>query len=195
MRYVSRALLAGGLGLAAAFLAACGASSGLLSASQASNLTALLNRASADVSSGQCYAADKAIGQLRTQIAALPGSVNTTLVSDLSKGAKTVEELANDQCGSAVGTGSDTKSTTTATTAPSHTTSTSTTTTTTTTPTETTPSPPTPAPTTPSTPATTPSTPGTTSTGASGGGAPTGGGGGDGQGNNQGNGQGVGPGG
>ena len=175
MRSVSRALLAGGLGLAAAFLAACGGSSGLLSPNQASTFNGLLNQASTDVTNGNCGSALNAIGTFRTQVANLPGTVDPTLVFDLSRGADRVNALVKQQCGSTVGTGTNTGTTTPTTTTHEQTTSTSTSPTTTTT--TTTPSTTTTTPTTPTTPATTPSTPGTTSTGAPGGGAPTGGGG------------------
>lgn len=177
MRSVSRALLAGGLGLAAAFLAACGGSSGLLSPNQASTFNGLLNQASTDVTNGNCGSALNAIGTFRTQVANLPGTVDPTLVFDLSRGADRVNALVKQQCGSTVGTGTNTGTTTPTTTTHEQTTSTSTSTSPTTTTTTTTPSTTTTTPTTPTTPATTPSTPGTTSTGAPGGGAPTGGGG------------------
>lgn len=184
MRYVPRALLAAGLGLAAAFLAACGAGSGLLSASEASSLNSQLGTAAADLSNGDCVSGEKLIENIETQIANLPGSVNPTYVSNLSQGAQTVRTLANDKCGATVATTPDTTSTvtTTPTVTNPRTTSTSTSTTTTstlTTPTTGTTTTPT-TPTTPSTPATSTPAPGTTSTGGDGGGAPTGGGVGDG---------------
>jgi len=58
MRYVSRALLAGGLGLAAAFLTACGGGSNVLDASQNSSLSALLSQAHQDNANGDCADAD-----------------------------------------------------------------------------------------------------------------------------------------
>jgi hypothetical protein len=170
MRYVSRALVAGGLGLAAAFLASCGASSGLLSTSQSNALTANLHQASAAVSSGECGDADTAIANLQAQVVGLPPSVNSTLVSDLSRGIQTVEALASKDCrGGVLGDGSNTTTgpAATPTTTHEHTTSTPTTTTSTqgqtiSTATQT-------PPTTPTTPATTPTSPGTTSTGNGGG--------------------------
>lgn len=188
MRNLSPALLAGALGLAAAFLAACGASSGLLSASEGSSLTAQLNAASHNLSRGNCYGAQNAIGQLKNEIAHLPTSIDTTLVNDLSRGANTIGELANARCTGTVGTATHTSPpiVTTPTTTHPHTTSTPTSTSTTTSPTPTstptTPQTTTPTtPTTPSTPATSTPAPGTSPGG--GGGAPTGGGGANGQGN------------
>jgi len=196
MRYVSRALLAGGLGLAAAFLTACGGGSNVLDASQNSSLSALLSQAHQDNANGDCAGADAAIGKLQQQIANLPGSVDPTLVSDLGRGASTAATLARRQCGGSVAPGPQT-TTTPKTPTTSRTTSTPTTTSTTTTPTTTTTttSPTTTTPTTTSTPATTTPTPGTTSTGTNGGaglpGAGTGGAGSGGAGN--GDGQGNGP--
>jgi len=186
MRYVSRALQAGGLGLAALFLAACGSGSGLLSSGQGSELTAELNQASTDVSNGECAGADTLIGNVQTQVANLPGSVNPTLVSDLDRAARTVLALANRDCSGTVTTAPDNTITSanTGTTAHQHTTSTSTSTaTTTTTTTLTVPTTPTSTSTTPSTPATPTPSPGTPTTTTGGGGGaglpPSGGGGGD----------------
>ena len=170
MRHVSRALLAGGLGLAAAFLAACGAGSGLLSSSQASALIAEVNQATSDVSNGDCTNANTILVDVQTKVAGLPASVNPTLVSDLDHGADTLRALANKKCSGSLGVGP-----------------TSTTTTSTETNTQSTPS-------TPSTPATTTSTPGTTTTGGGGGaGLPGNGGSGNGTGVGQGGGSGNGP--
>ncbi|HWF23930.1 MAG TPA: hypothetical protein VG275_00675 [Solirubrobacteraceae bacterium] len=175
MRSVSRALLAGGLGLAAASLAACGSSSGLLPADKASTLQTELSSASNDITNGDCVSAARVIEAVQTQVANLPGSVDPVLVSDLGRGAQTVRALAKTQCSGTVSTATNTSTSTTTTPATTHPRTTSTPTSTTTTPTATTTTPtittPPTTPTTPSTttPATTTSTPGTTSTGANGG--------------------------
>jgi hypothetical protein len=165
MRYVSRALLAGGLGLATAFLAACGGGSGLLSTSQANMLTAEVNQASTYVSNGDCVSADNVLGRLQTQVANLPASINPTLVSDLDQGAATVRSLADKRCSGATGTGTDTTRSPAVTPTTTNQNTTTTSTSTTQTQTETTTTQP---PTTPST-ATTPPGSGTTSTGGNGG--------------------------
>jgi len=170
MRYVSRALQAGGLGLVALLVAACGSGSGLLSSSQGSQLTTELSQASADVTNGDCTGADTLIENVQTQVANLPGSVNSTLVSDLDQAAKTVLTLANRDCSGTVAAGTDNTpgpanaGTTTHTS--STATSTSTSASTTTTKPQTTPTTPS---TTSSTPATTTPTSGTTTTGGGGG--------------------------
>lgn len=177
MRYVPRALLAGGLGLAAAFLAACGASSGvLLSTNQNNSLNADLATASQACASKDAGGAENAIGSLETEVANLPGSVDSTLIQDLNNGAQAVHQLITQQCNGTVSTATDTSSTPTTTPTVTHTTSTTTSTSTsTTTPTTTTPQTTTvTTPTTPTTPATSTPTPGTTP-GGSGGATPPGG--------------------
>jgi hypothetical protein len=159
MRYVSRALQAGGLGLVALLVAACGSGSGLLSSSQGSQLTTELSQASADVTNGDCTGADTLIENVQTQVANLPGSVNSTLVSDLDQAAKTVLTLANRDCSGTVAAGTDN------TPGPANAGTTTHTSSTATKP-QTTPTTPS---TTSSTPATTTPTSGTTTTGGGGG--------------------------
>lgn len=177
MRYPSRVLAAASLALAVPFLAACGGGANLLPADQASTLHSELSSASSDISSGACISAGREINQVQTEIASLPGTVDPTLVSDLSRGAETVRKLAPGQC-TTVGPGTDTTKTSSnptttprTTTSPTTTTAPPTTTTTTTTtsaPTTTTVAPPT---TTTSTPPTTTTTapPGTGTPGGDGG--------------------------
>jgi len=165
MRFMPRAILAGGTGFAVSLLAACGGGgSGLLSGGQANSLQNRLNQISAAVSSRDCLAADRAAGALAQTVVNLPASVNVTLRQNLAQGADTVAKLAQQGC---------LKPTTTTTTKTSSTTSTTTssTTSTTSTPTTTTTSTTTSTPTTPTTTTTltTPTTP-TTPTSPSGGG-------------------------
>ena len=54
MRYASRAVLAGALGFAAAFVVACGGGSGLLSGDQSLSLSGQGNEVNAAVQSGNC---------------------------------------------------------------------------------------------------------------------------------------------
>jgi hypothetical protein len=190
MRYAPRALLAGGLGLAAAFLVACGGGSGLLSSGQADNLNAALDQVTSAVNSGDCGAAAQAATSLRNAVSNLPGTINRTLTSVLNQGASTVAERAALDC-----RGADTTTTTTTTTTAPKTTTSSTTTTTAKTTTSTSTSTTTPTTTT-STPTTTSTTATTTtgtgtSTNGSGGVGPGGGNdnGGPGAGNGNGNGQ------
>ena len=187
MRYLSRAVTAGGSLLAVALLTACGSSSGTIPVAQANTLRNEVMTVSNEIDSGQCIAANQLIQRTQTQVAELPGTVDPTLVTDLSRTASTMLSLAKTQCGTNVGTGPDTTSTptqtkttppprTTTTTSTPTTTQTNTTpSTTTTTSTNTTPSTTT---STPSTPATTTTTPGTSTTGTNGGATLPGGGGG-----------------
>jgi hypothetical protein len=170
MRLAPRAILAGVLGFAAAFVVACGGGSGLLSGGQASDLNSQLDQVSAALASGNCSGVSNATAQFSNAIVNLPNSVNVTLRNNLSQGASKVTQLARRQCRpGTTDTGTTTTRATTTETTPSTTTettpSTTTPTTTTTTPTTTT----TTTPTTPTTPATTTTPSGTTSTGTSGG--------------------------
>jgi hypothetical protein len=188
MRHSIRALLAGGLGLAASLLVACGGSGGLLSAGQANNLSSALDQASAAVSAGQCGQAQGAVNSFNNQLAALPGSINATLRSNLNQGANTVGQLAAKDCLNVTSTATNATTNTTptnttpTTTTPANTRSTSSSSTSTSTPT---PPPVTTPPATTSTPS------GSTSTGNSGGagiGGGSGGSGGAGTGNGNGSG-------
>ncbi len=129
MRYAPRALLAGGLGLAACCLAACGGSSGVLSSEQAGSLSGQLDRVSASVDSGQCAAANNAANDFSNAVAGL-GGVNPGLTDNLKQGAAQVSRLAALQCRTETTTSTTSSSTTsspTSTTSSSTPTSTSTT--------------------------------------------------------------------
>jgi hypothetical protein len=129
MRYAPRALLAGGLTLAACSLAACGGDAGLLSGDQANNFNAALDSVSTAVQNGNCAAANNAADSLRNEVANLPPSINRTLTQVLNQGASTVAERASIDCRS----GTTTTDTTTTASTPKTTTSSTTTTSTTTT--------------------------------------------------------------
>lgn len=179
MRQGLRAVLAGGLGFAVSLIAACGSSSGLLSATTASSLTNQLQQVSTDIQQGNCAAAADELGRLTLQIQNLPSSVSSTLRSNLDQGLTRAQELAASQCKSPAST---TPTTSTATT-PTTTTQTTTEPTTTHTTTTTTTLPPTTT-----TPATTAPNTGTTSTGPGSGGVAPGKSNGNGKGNGNGNG-------
>jgi hypothetical protein len=97
MGFGSRAILAGSLGFAAAFVVACGGANGLLTAQQSSTLSGQLGSISDALSSHQCGAATNAIATLNNDISDLPQSVDTTLVKNLAQGAQTIDDLAQ-QC-------------------------------------------------------------------------------------------------
>ena len=181
MRHAPRALLAGGLGLAASCLVACGGGAGLLSGDQANNLNAALDSVSTAAESGNCAAAANAADSFRNEVSSLPPTINRTLTQVLDQGAETVAQRASVDC-----RGSTTTTTATTTSTPKTTTSTSTTTSTTTsssTPTSSTTS--SSASTTTSSTATTTSGSGTSSNGSGGVGPGGDGGGGGGVGNSQ----------
>lgn len=169
MRYVPRAILVGGLGLAAAFLVACGGGSSLLSSNQANSLLAAFDRVGTAAQSGNCATIDNANSQLDSQIQNLPGSIQGNITDSLNQWASTVGSLATKAC----------KTTTTSTTTSTPSTTSSTTSSTTTTSTTTTTTPPPPTSTSTTTTSATTTTGGSTTTGSSGG-AGLGGGGGSG---------------
>ncbi len=175
MRLAPRALLAGGLGFAVAFLVACGGGANLLTGGESSNLNSQLDAVSSAVDSGNCGAAATEISGFSNAVADLHATVSPTLRRNLLQGASTVAQLAAKDC--------HTTSSTTTSTAPLSTSSTSSSTTTPTTTSTSSSTTPT-TPTTTSTSATTTSTPGTTSTSGSGGAGLGGGGGGNGNGGN-----------
>ena len=157
MRYAPRAILAGGLGFAAALVVACGGSSGLLSGGQSIELSGQADEIASAVQSGDCVAAINASADLSRKVQTLPANVNPTLRGDLTQGASTIAQLAGKDCR---------QQHTSAAPAPPHTSSATSTTTTTSTSTSTHTSPPTTTATTSSTSttATTPTNTGTTST-------------------------------
>ena len=174
MRYASRAVLAGALGFAAAFVVACGGGSGLLSSNDASSLNNQLDSVSSALASKNCGDVSSATSQLADDVVNLPSSINSTLRNNLTQGVSTIAQLARRQCANVPSTPTaPTTPTAAATTTQTHTETTPTT------PTNTTTTPTAPTNTT-TTPATTPTTPGTTSTGTGGAGV------GDGNGNSSG---------
>jgi hypothetical protein len=168
MRYAPRAILAGGLGFAVSFVAACGGGAGLLSGDQSIALSGQGNEINSAVQSGDCGAAINASAALNKDVQSLPVTVNPTLRSNLSQGAVTIAQLAAKDCRQHQATTTTSPPTTTAASTPTTTTATTTPTTTTTT--STTPT------TTTSTTATTPTNPGTSLTTTTTGGAGLGGG-------------------
>jgi hypothetical protein len=120
----SRAILAGGLGFTAAFVVACGGSSGLLSANQAGTLSTRLEAVSQAVNSGNCSAASNAADAFNTAVGDLPPSVSTKLVQNLGDGAQTVKQLAASDCSSSTTTTSTPSTSTTTSTQPTSTTTT-----------------------------------------------------------------------
>src|SRR5579859_2171756 len=99
MRFLPRAILAGGTGFAVSLLAACGGGgNGLLSGGQASNLQHRLNQISSAVASRNCLKADRGSQALASAVVKLPATVNLTLRGDLAQGAHTVASLAMQEC-------------------------------------------------------------------------------------------------
>ncbi len=166
MRYIPRALLAGGLGFAAAVLAACGGGSGLLSAGQSSTLNSQLDAVSAAIARGHCTAAAATAQGFDNSVANLT-SINPTLTDNLRQASAALAQRAGPECSSRQS--STTPATTKTKTTPTVTTPTSST------PTSTAPATTSTGATTPTTPATTPTPTGTTPTTPTTGGAGVGG--------------------
>src|ERR1700760_2599103 len=98
MRYASRAILAGALGFAAAFVVACGGSSGLLSSNDASSINNQLDSVSSALASKNCGDVSSATSQLADDVVNLPSSINSTLRNNLTQGVSTITKLARRQC-------------------------------------------------------------------------------------------------
>ena len=97
MRYIPRALLAGGLGFAAAVLAACGGGSGLLSAGQSSTLNSQLDAVSAAIARGHCTAAAAAAQGFDNSVANLI-SIDQTLTNNLKQASAALAQQAGPDC-------------------------------------------------------------------------------------------------
>src|SRR5947209_2689604 len=99
MRYLLRAILAGGLGFAASLLiVACGGGAGLLSSDQSSTLSGQLDQVSSALSAGNCAGVSSAAAALGNSVGNLPATVNPTLRNNLVQGVSTVAELAQKDC-------------------------------------------------------------------------------------------------
>jgi len=98
MRYASRAVLAGALGFAAAFVVACGGGSGLLSSNDASSINNQLDSVSSALASKNCGDVSSATSQLADDVVNLPSSINSTLRNNLTQGVSTIAQLARRQC-------------------------------------------------------------------------------------------------
>ncbi len=98
MRHAPRAILAAGLGFAAAFVVACGGGSGLLSGNQSDALNGQADQIVSAVQNGNCGAAVNASRILASDVQTLPVTVNPTLRSNLNQGASTIAELAQKDC-------------------------------------------------------------------------------------------------
>ena len=137
----SRALTAGGLASAAAFIVGCGTQSpikGALSQSANRTIVADLSAVSNAVSDGSCAKARSALSMLDATLSNLPSSTNAQLVRNLTQGSTTLKTLALQECSAGQPTTSTSSSTTSSTsTSTSSTTPTTITTTTTTTTTDT----------------------------------------------------------
>jgi hypothetical protein len=159
MRRAAAILLALALGLASAFLVACGDRNNLIPPSAASAIKGKLDSVSSAVSARDCTTALDAVNAAERQAESLPSKVDPKLLRTLQANLEHVASVAQTQCARTTTTKSTQSTTTTPSTQTSQTQTTQTETTQTTT-THTSPPPPTTG------------TTGTTDTGQSGGVAP-----------------------
>jgi hypothetical protein len=143
-------LLAAVLGVACAFLVACGDRNGLLPQARADSMSSALDDLQQAVDNGNCKTAQQALERARAEFAQLPRTVNARLRRTLRRGLNNLAQIAPDKC--------QANQTTTTTQETPTTTAPTTTTTTTTTPPTTTTTPPTTTTTPPTTTTTTPTT-------------------------------------
>jgi hypothetical protein len=129
----SRALTAGGLASAAAFLVGCGTQSpikGALSQSANRAIVGDLSAVSDAVSDESCVKAKSALSMLDATLSNLPSNTNPKLVSNLTQGSTTLKTLALKECHGSQPTPRTTSSSTTPTNSSTSTTVATTTTTT-----------------------------------------------------------------
>jgi hypothetical protein len=135
MGFGSRALTAGGLASAAAFVVGCGTQSpitGALSQSANRAIVGDLSAVSDAVSNGSCVKARSALSMLDATLSNLPSNTNAKLVTNLTQGSTTLKTLALRECHGSQPTPNTTSSSTTPTTTSSTSTTPTTTATTTT---------------------------------------------------------------
>jgi cell division septation protein DedD len=118
------------LGIGAALLVACGASSSpLIPAGNAGPLQSDFNAVQSSVASGDCTSTKKNVAQTRQDLAALPGTVSPQLLQTLTNGVQTLAARASTECSqnAALGTTTTGQSSTQTQTGPTTNTSTNTT--------------------------------------------------------------------
>jgi hypothetical protein len=148
MRRLPRFLLVAVLGLASAFLVACGDRSKLIPGSEAQRLKSQIDSVSAAVDAHSCGRAQLAAQNLQDAVNNLPRSVDPGLRTRLQDGATRMAAAAADECQRTTTQTTPTVTETTTTPTQTETTTTPTQTETNTTPTTTTTTPTTPTPTT-----------------------------------------------
>jgi hypothetical protein len=114
MATLLRATLICALGLAAAFLVACGDRNGLLPSDRAQSLNGALDQLDSALASGDCAAAERAVSSLNAAAGSLSSpQVNRTLISNINQGAHTIAALTPKSCQTTPTTTTPTNTTTT----------------------------------------------------------------------------------
>ena len=94
-----RVSLAAVLGVGAALLVACGASSSqLIPAGNAGPLQSDFDAIASSVRGGDCVATKQGVQQAQQDLAALPGTVNARLLATLTTGVRTLAARAGTEC-------------------------------------------------------------------------------------------------
>ncbi len=86
------------LGVATAFLVACGGSDGRIPAGDASRLTSALNRISVAFDAGHCQAAEAAVTRAQSDLVDLPTSVDAKLRERLQAGIRNLRDRIPATC-------------------------------------------------------------------------------------------------
>jgi hypothetical protein len=99
VRSILRLLLAGTLGLATAFVIACGSSGrGLISSADAGPLKTDFDNVASAVSAGDCGATRTALDQARSDLNNLPPTVDPRVRDKLARGLANLDRNARGQC-------------------------------------------------------------------------------------------------
>ena len=117
MRLAVAILLALALGLASAFLVACGDRNNLIPSTDASAINDRLDAAASAVAAHRCDAAQSAVIEAERRASALPGSVDPKLRRTLQDNLEHVASRASDQCTQSTASTTTTSTTTAPTTA------------------------------------------------------------------------------
>jgi hypothetical protein len=86
------------LGVATAFLVACGGNDGRIPSGDASSLESALDQVSADFDAGKCAAAQQAVTKLNGALLKLPDSVDSSLRARLRSGVRNLDSRVQATC-------------------------------------------------------------------------------------------------
>lgn len=99
MRLATALLLAAALGLASAFLVACGDRNSLIPRGDAASINSDLSSASSNFAAQECRRAFGNLASAKQKADALPGSVDAKLRANVSENISVVDAKVHQQCG------------------------------------------------------------------------------------------------